>query len=63
MISIFCSNCKLKLEEVEDLEVAANMFKKYEKCPSCGHIFNGKPKRIYMSSNMRAGILAFAKRR
>ncbi|MCX8182677.1 MAG: hypothetical protein N3D12_06115 [Candidatus Methanomethyliaceae archaeon] len=51
------------MEEVDDLEVATNLFKKYERCPSCGHLFNGKPKRIYMSSKVKAGILAFAKQR
>jgi len=49
LIVIRCSNCGLKLEEVEDLEIAVNMFKKYDRCPSCRHMFNGKPKRILIS--------------
>jgi uncharacterized protein with PIN domain len=60
MIVIRCSRCGAKLEEVDDLEVAVALFKKYEACPFCGNSFNGKPKRIFMRAKSTPRVLPFA---
>lgn len=48
---IKCSKCNRSLEEIDDLEVAVGLMKKYDNCPFCNHEFDGKPKKILVKSN------------